>query len=637
VECVRFRRASLVLLLFLLTMSSAAVGKRNKPKLAENIDLPPTFDIDFKLGALQRGQVNSQVSQVVPDDAAGRVGADVFQSLIRMQMISGIGLPYAWTFKLYDAPVVNAYSIPDGEIVAYTGISRLLGSNRGLWAAVLAHEMAHVARRHAVRKYLFHEYIEEQVRYWQLRAQLGDKYAGWTALAVRVAGKLAEKKLSRDLESDADKQGMLLMVRAGYHPDYVFAMHHLLRINSGEQSKVGTFFFSDHPRWETRDQRTERAYTEALAEYSHLWPDPDASPGGPPPAVAFLGKVRGVENKAAGTGDLTLALTCRNVGRPIDLVIHLTTSNGTAIPTTSPDYRDSTGALAIREHASCSDTDNAGPTIVHIPTAVIPEHDRKLRAQVDLLGPTSEVLEHSTIFDVHFPKINNKSGATVAKVWVEPRLSEMPGTAQTGQYESAKALVPNVVSDKHSEVVTAALPATVQADKPTVDVAATVASIDAPLPKVTTSVASTSPSSERLGVLPFAVDDSGRQSHWGNSLAPLGSGTWWELGSSVESALKISFSRAAVFFPTRPTDTVSPPTIIVITNGGSSALTLPSLAVAGTDASDFPEVNDCGHSIEPRATCTVSVFFRPTGNGTRTATLIIKGEAQKVELSGIGK
>jgi hypothetical protein len=31
------------------------------------------------------------------------------------------------------------------------------------------------------------------------------------------------------------------------------------------------------------------------------------------------------------------------------------------------------------------------------------------------------------------------------------------------------------------------------------------------------------------------------------------------------------------------------------------------------------------------------VFFRPTGNGTRTATLTIKGASQKVELSGIGK
>jgi hypothetical protein len=103
-ECVRFLRASLVLLLFLLTISNAAVGKRNNPKLAETIDLPSTFDIDFKLAALQRGQTSSQVSQV-PDDVAGRVGADVFQSLVRTQMISGFGLPYAWTFKVSNAPV----------------------------------------------------------------------------------------------------------------------------------------------------------------------------------------------------------------------------------------------------------------------------------------------------------------------------------------------------------------------------------------------------------------------------------------------------------------------------------------------------------------------------------------------------
>jgi hypothetical protein len=78
------------------------------------------------------------------------------------------------------------------------------------------------------------------------------------------------------------------------------------------------------PRWESRDQRTERAYTEALAEYNRLWASPDISPGGMPPAVAFLGDSRGMENKGEGTGDLTLALSCRNVGGPVDLVIYLT-------------------------------------------------------------------------------------------------------------------------------------------------------------------------------------------------------------------------------------------------------------------------------------------------------------------------
>jgi uncharacterized protein DUF3857/transglutaminase superfamily protein len=200
----------------------------------------------------------------------------------------------------------------------------------------------------------------------------------------------------------------------------------------------------------------------------------------------------------------------------------------------------------------------------------------------------------------------------------------------------ASAVTPDQLT-RYKAFQKAIFPATVKAGKPTVDVGAIAAPIDAELSKATTSVASTSPSSEKIGVLPFAVDDSGRASHWGNSLAPLGSGTWWQLASSTESALKISLSRAAVFFPTQPTDTVSPQTVIVITNESSSALTPPTIGLVGTDASDFREENDCGHSIGPRATCTVSVVFRPTGNGTRTATLTINGASQKVELSGIGK
>ena len=322
----------------MLTASNPAFGGKKAPKLAETIELPATFDVDVQLAAKQRAQLGLQ--KEVPDDAAGRVGAEVFESLVKTEMISGFRVPYTWTFKLYDIPAINAGSLPDGEVEAYTGLSRLIGTDRGLWAAVLAHEIAHVARRHSIRKYLFHQYVEEQVQYWQMRARLGDKNAGWTALAVRIAGNLAEKKLSRDLEHDADIQGMLLMARAGYHPDNTFAMHHLLRMNTPERSRIGTFFLSDHPRWESRDQRTERAYAEALSEYNRLWTTPETSPGGAPPAVAFLGDTKGVENKGEGTGDLTLALSCRNVAMPVGLVIHLTRGDGAPVQSVIGDYRD---------------------------------------------------------------------------------------------------------------------------------------------------------------------------------------------------------------------------------------------------------------------------------------------------------
>jgi hypothetical protein len=185
-ESIRFRTPVILLVLFLLTAFDVAFGGKKSPKLAETIDLPPTFDVDFQLAANQRAHLGPQ--REVRDDIAGRVGADVFDSLVKTEMISGFRVPYSWSFKLYDVAAINAGSLADGEVEAYTGLSRLIGTNRGLWAAVLAHEMAHVARRNAARKALFHQYVEEQVRYWQMRARLGDEGAGWTVLAVQITG-----------------------------------------------------------------------------------------------------------------------------------------------------------------------------------------------------------------------------------------------------------------------------------------------------------------------------------------------------------------------------------------------------------------------------------------------------------------
>jgi hypothetical protein len=131
---------------------------------------------------------------------------------------------------------------------------------------------------------------------------------------------------------------MRLMAIAGYHPDCVFALHHLLRIQTGEQSKFAAFF-QDHPRWETRDQRSEQAYSEALQQFNTLWPNPLFSPGGEPVLVAFAGHPQAKENKTEGTVDLHLPLYCRNARDPLSLVIHLNKDKH-ELQTDNPAYRN---------------------------------------------------------------------------------------------------------------------------------------------------------------------------------------------------------------------------------------------------------------------------------------------------------
>jgi hypothetical protein len=92
--------------------SNAAFGSRKAPKLAEAIDLPQIFESGFQFAAKQRAQLVLQ--REVPDDIAGRVGEDVFESLVENEMISDFRLPCTWTFRPYDSPDANAFSLAAG-------------------------------------------------------------------------------------------------------------------------------------------------------------------------------------------------------------------------------------------------------------------------------------------------------------------------------------------------------------------------------------------------------------------------------------------------------------------------------------------------------------------------------------------
>ncbi len=94
-------------------------------------------------------------------------------------------------------------------------------------------------------------------------------------------------------------------------------------------------------------------------------------------------------------------------------------------------------------------------------------------------------------------------------------------------------------------------------------------------------------------------------------------------------------------FGTLATGLTSAVKTVTFKNVGTSAITVTSIAVTGTEAADFPETaTTCGASLAAAASCTVSVTFKPTATGTRSAALTFtdsaSGSPQKVPLSGIG-
>jgi hypothetical protein len=68
-----------------------------------------------------------------------------------------------------------------------------------------------------------------------------------------------------------------------------------------------------------------------------------------------------------------------------------------------------------------------------------------------------------------------------------------------------------------------------------------------------------------------------------------------------------------------------PETLVNLTNTGTVAVPLSSVALAGTNANQFVLRNACGSSIAVGVTCTVGVSFKPTSTGNKTASLTITG------------
>jgi hypothetical protein len=375
--------------------------KNRSTKLNENIQLPSDFAIDYQLGLSMRGQVHGK-SPLLTDTPMNLAGETVFEQLVGDASVRTLNLPYRWNFTIVDDNSVNASSLPDGEICVGSGLAKLIGTNPGLWAAVVSHETEHTARRHWVRKYMFELNVQAQLAYYSARVAAGDNNANWSIVGLRIAAPIARAKLSRDLEHDADIQGMMLMAQEGYHPDYVFALHHLLRATTGEQSKFAAFF-STHPRWETRDQRDDKAYSDALAEYNQRWPDSSTSPGGNPPLVAFAGKATAQENRRAKTADLALPIYCRNATELVQAVIFFE-KNHKFLKSASPEFSDSDGNLIFRQQFECTEKSEATPVIVQLPATLVPKEDRKVEARIEVFSSAGVFLEEFRPVTVHFPK-----------------------------------------------------------------------------------------------------------------------------------------------------------------------------------------------------------------------------------------
>jgi len=267
--------------------------------------------------------------------------ADVFEQLVH-HAPGGSGDPgFRWELRITKGLAENAFSLPNGAVYVDQEMARTLGNNPGLWAAVLAHEIAHVTERHWAQRADFEKSLRDPQRNWGL-LHLGVFPAGLDAsTSAERETELAD--FSRELELAADSASLGLMARSGFHPDFVIALYHLMEAQEGIAS--AQHFLASHPGWDVREAKLHKKYLAAVAEYEKLWPRPYESPGGNAPALAFMGRPQVQPSRANGTTEIRLPLHCEHMPDPVEVVVLLRRlSTSTILPDDPPDKLEQTTA-----------------------------------------------------------------------------------------------------------------------------------------------------------------------------------------------------------------------------------------------------------------------------------------------------
>ncbi|HKI77551.1 MAG TPA: M48 family metallopeptidase [Ignavibacteriaceae bacterium] len=175
---------------------------------------------------------------------------------------------YKWEFHVIESKDVNAWCMPGGKVVVYTGILPITKSEAGL-AVVLGHEIAHAVAKHGNER--MSQGLLTQLGGMALSQAIKDKPALTQNLFMAAFGLGAQVGIllpfSRTQESEADHLGLIFMAIAGYDPHV--ALDFWQRMSSLQNGNAPPEFLSDHPSNETRIEDIKNELPEAIRYYKN--------------------------------------------------------------------------------------------------------------------------------------------------------------------------------------------------------------------------------------------------------------------------------------------------------------------------------------------------------------------------------
>ena len=193
---------------------------------------------EVKMGRMLAAQVDKEakfVDDPIITEYVNRVGQNIV-------LHSDAKIPF--TIKVIDSDEVNAFALPGGFFYVNKGLI-LAADNEAELAGVMAHEIAHVAARHAMEN-------EAKMRVIDYGMLAGILLGGPILSNVLYNGGgffegMAFLKFSRGAEEEADKLGVQYMWAAGYDPSAMATMFEKLEAKNKKKPGTISKLFADHP------------------------------------------------------------------------------------------------------------------------------------------------------------------------------------------------------------------------------------------------------------------------------------------------------------------------------------------------------------------------------------------------------
>ncbi len=199
------------------------------------------------------------------DQVGGRI-ANAITKYYKQKGDGAVLEGYTWEFNTVDSKDVNAWCMPGGKVVVYTGILPVTQTETGL-AIVMGHEIAHAVAKHGNER-MSQAMVQQlggmalQVAIAQEPQQTQDLFMTSFGIGSQLGAILP---WSRQQETEADKYGLIFAAMAGYDPREAIPFWQRMAAAGGGSPPE---FLSTHPSDETRIKKLNQFMPEAMKYYT---------------------------------------------------------------------------------------------------------------------------------------------------------------------------------------------------------------------------------------------------------------------------------------------------------------------------------------------------------------------------------